>query len=111
MVVSREKRLKRKEKTCILTLWKKHNEAVKKWSNFDRIRLVYLCIIVFVVLARSEKANIPLKYIKVVMVLEKLRNYPLDVAVFDLLLELVAKICVKLKEKTTSYVLYGFSYA
>ncbi|KAF3588782.1 hypothetical protein F2Q69_00029731 [Brassica cretica] len=60
--------------------------------------------------ARSEKANIPLKYIKVVMVLEKLRNYPLDVAVFDLLLELVAKICVRLKEKTTSYVLYGFSY-
>ena len=45
------------------------------------------------------------------MVLEKLQNYPLDVAVFDLLLELVAKICVKLKEKTTSYVLYGFSYA
>ncbi|KAF8087237.1 hypothetical protein N665_0594s0012 [Sinapis alba] len=82
---------KRKEGICILTLWKKHNEAVKKWSNIDRIRLVYLCIIVCVVLARDEKANIPLKYIKVVMDIEKLRKYPWGVASFDLLCEPVAE--------------------
>ncbi|KAF8080341.1 hypothetical protein N665_0953s0006 [Sinapis alba] len=103
--------LKRKEGIYILTLWKKHKEAVKKWSNIDRIRLVYLCIIVCVVLARDEKANIPLKYIKVVMDLEKLRKYPWGVSFFDLLCDSVAKTRDKLKEKTTSYVLDGFSYA
>ncbi|KAF8106816.1 hypothetical protein N665_0131s0019 [Sinapis alba] len=111
MVVFWSKVLKRKEGICILTLWKKHKEVVKKWSNIDRIRLVYLCIIVCVVLARDEKANIPLKYIKVVMDLEKLRKYPWGVASFDLLCESVAKTGDKLKEKTTSYVLDGFSYA
>ncbi|KAF8112867.1 hypothetical protein N665_0059s0005 [Sinapis alba] len=83
--------LKRKEGICILTLWKKHKETVKKWSNIDRIRLVYLCITVCVVLARDEKANIPLKYIKVVMDLEKLQKYPWGVASFDLLCEPVAE--------------------
>ena len=67
--------LKGKEEICILNLWKKHNESIKKWSNVDRILLIYLCIIIYVVLARDEKTNIPLKYIKVVMDLEKLRKF------------------------------------
>ncbi|KAL0706085.1 hypothetical protein Bca4012_072511 [Brassica carinata] len=55
--LEKRKVLKRKEETCILTLWKKHNDVVKKWSNVDRILLVYLCIIVCVVLARADLSN------------------------------------------------------
>ncbi|KAF3545469.1 hypothetical protein DY000_02003094 [Brassica cretica] len=54
--------VRRKEGVTILDLWKNHIEAVKKWSNADRIRLVYLCIIVTMVCARDEKANIPFKF-------------------------------------------------
>uniref|UniRef100_A0A0D3DKA7 Ubiquitin-like protease family profile domain-containing protein n=1 Tax=Brassica oleracea var. oleracea TaxID=109376 RepID=A0A0D3DKA7_BRAOL len=86
-------------------------EAVKKWKNADRIRLIYLAIILCVVLARDEKANIPLKYIKVVMDLEKVRNYPWGVAACDLLYNSITKTRDNLKDKTTSYVLDGFSYA
>ncbi|KAF2617248.1 hypothetical protein F2Q68_00039551 [Brassica cretica] len=85
-------------------------EAVKKWSNADRIRLIYLAIILCVVLARDEKVNIPLKYITVVMDLERVRKHPWGVAAYDLLCNSVAKNRDKLKDKTTSYVLDGFSY-
>lgn len=95
----------------MLELWNKHRLAVKKWSNADRIRLVYLCIIVCMVCARDQKANIPIKYIKLVMDLEKVRKYPWGVASFDLLCESIGKTRDNLKEKTTSYVLDGFSYA
>ncbi|CDY35267.1 BnaC03g59560D [Brassica napus] len=54
--------VRRKEGVTILDLWKNHHEAVKKWSNADRIRLVYLCIIVTMVCARDGKANIPFKF-------------------------------------------------
>ncbi|XP_018448824.1 uncharacterized protein LOC108820374 [Raphanus sativus] len=103
--------LRKKEGITVYNLWIKHNNAVKKWRNADRIRLVYLCIIMYVVLARDEKANIPLKYIKVVMDLEKLRRYPWGVDVYDLLYESVVKTRDFLSEKTTSYVFDGFSYA
>ncbi|KAF3607877.1 hypothetical protein DY000_02045913 [Brassica cretica] len=89
----------------------KDKEAVKKWRNADRIRLIYLAIILCVVLARDEKANIPLKYITVVMDLDKVQKYPWGVAAYDLLCKSIAKNCDQLKEKTTSYVLDGFSYA
>ncbi|KAF2561259.1 hypothetical protein F2Q70_00017043 [Brassica cretica] len=45
------------------------------------------------------------------MDLENVRKYPWGVASFDLLCESIAKTRDKLKEKTTSYVLDGFSYA
>uniref|UniRef100_A0A0D3C404 GRF-type domain-containing protein n=1 Tax=Brassica oleracea var. oleracea TaxID=109376 RepID=A0A0D3C404_BRAOL len=67
--------LRRKDGTITLfSLWTKDKEAVKKWRNADRIRLVYLAIILCVVLARDEKANIPLKYIAVVMDLDRVRS-------------------------------------
>ncbi|XP_018464130.2 uncharacterized protein LOC108835364 [Raphanus sativus] len=103
--------LRKKEGITIYNLWIKHKNAVKKWRNADRIRLVYLCITMYVVLARDEKANIPLKYIKVVMDLEKLRRYPWGVAAYDFLCESVVKTRDFLSEKTTSYVFGGFSYA
>jgi len=104
--------LRRKDGTITLfNLWTKDKEAVKKWRNADRIRLVYLAIILCVVLARDEKANIPLKYIAVVMDLDRVRRYPWEVAAYDLLCKSIAKNRSQLKEKTTSYVLDGFSYA
>ncbi|KAF8048840.1 hypothetical protein N665_2379s0002 [Sinapis alba] len=104
--------LSRKDGSITLfNLWNKHKQSVKKWRNADRIRLVYLAIILCVVLARDEKANIPLKYITVVMDLEKVRKYPWGVAAYDLLCNSIAKNRDKLKDKTTSYVLDGFSYA
>ncbi|KAF3546403.1 hypothetical protein DY000_02010382 [Brassica cretica] len=104
--------LRRKDGTITLfNLWTKDKEVVKKWRNADRIRLIYLAIILCVVLARDEKANIPLKYITVVMDLERVRKYPWGVAAYDLLCNSVAKNRDKLKDKTTSYVLDGFSHA
>ncbi|XP_048623801.1 uncharacterized protein LOC106393676 [Brassica napus] len=104
--------LRRKDGTITLfNLWTKDKEAVKKWRNADRIRLIYVAIILCVVLARDEKANIPLKYIAVVMDLDRVRKYPWGVAAYDLLCKSIAKNCDQLKEKTTSYVLDGFSYA
>ncbi|XP_022544938.1 uncharacterized protein LOC106453357 isoform X1 [Brassica napus] len=104
--------LRRKDGTITLfNLWTKDKEAVKKWKNADRIRLIYLAIILCVVLARDEKANIPLKYIAVVMDLDRVRRYPWGVAAYDLLCKSIAKNRSQLKEKTTSYVLDGFSYA
>ena len=104
--------LRRKDGTITLfNLWTKDKEAVKKWRNADHICLIYLAIILCVVLARDEKANIPLKYIAVVMDLDKVRKYSWGVAAYDLLCKSIAKNCDQLKEKTTSYVLDGFSYA
>ncbi|KAF2557206.1 hypothetical protein F2Q68_00017044 [Brassica cretica] len=102
--------LRRKDGTVTLfNLWNKDKEAVKKWKNADRIRLIYLAIILCMVLARDEKANIPLKYIKVVMDLEKVRKYPWGVGAYDLLYNSISKTRDNLKDKTTSYVLDGFS--
>ncbi|KAF2595513.1 hypothetical protein F2Q70_00043549 [Brassica cretica] len=92
-------------------MWTKDKETVKKWRNADRIRLIYLAIILCVGLARDEKANIPLKYIAVVMDLDRVRKYHWGVAAYDLLCKSIAKNRDQLKEKTTSYVLDGFSYA
>ncbi|WZZ78044.1 hypothetical protein YC2023_098616 [Brassica napus] len=83
--------LRRKDGTVTLfNLWNKDKEAVKKWN---------------------EKANIPLKYIKVVMDLEKVQKYPWGVAAYDLLYNSITKTRDNLKDITTSYVLDGFSYA
>ncbi|KAF3500512.1 hypothetical protein F2Q69_00041962 [Brassica cretica] len=104
--------LRRKDgKITLFNLWTKDKEAVKKWRNADCIRLIYLVIILCVVLVRDEKDNIPLKYITVVMDLEKVRKYLWGVAAYDLLCKSIAKNRDKLEDKTTSYVLDGFSYA
>uniref|UniRef100_A0A0D3AMY1 DUF1985 domain-containing protein n=1 Tax=Brassica oleracea var. oleracea TaxID=109376 RepID=A0A0D3AMY1_BRAOL len=104
--------LRRKDGTITLfNLWTKDKEAVKKWRNADHICLIYLAIILCVVLARDEKANIPFKYIAVVMDLDRVRKCPWGVASYDLLCKSIAKNRDQLKKNTTSYVLDGFSYA
>ena len=102
--------LRRKDrKITLFNLWTKDKEAVKKWRNADCIRL-NLVIILCVVLVRDEKANIPLKYITVVMDPEKVRKYLWGVAAYDFLFKSIAKNRYKLEDKTTSYKLDGFSY-
>ncbi|XP_018435592.1 uncharacterized protein LOC108807848 [Raphanus sativus] len=104
--------LRTKDTTITLfNLWNKHKLSVNKWKNADRIRLIYLALILCVVLARDEKAIIPFKYIKLVMDLEKLRRYPWGVDAYDHLCKSIAKTRDTLKDKTSSYVLDGFSYA
>ncbi|RID49975.1 LOW QUALITY PROTEIN: hypothetical protein BRARA_H00734 [Brassica rapa] len=94
----------------LLNLWTKDKEAVKKWRNADRIRLIYLAIILCVREIRRLIFPSPLKYIMVVMDLERVQKYLWGVAAYDLLCNSVAKNHDKLKDKTTSYVLDGFSY-
>ncbi|XP_013723154.1 uncharacterized protein LOC106426966 [Brassica napus] len=89
--------LSRKDRNITLfNLWTKYKEAVKKWRNAD---------------LRDEKSNIPLKYITVVMDLEKVRKYLWRIAAYDLLCKSIAKNRDKLEDKTTNYVLDRFSYA
>lgn len=89
------------------------NELLKvchKWSFVDRVRLVYLCIIHSVVIAKDEKVHIPQKYIRLVMDFEKMRQYPWGLHAYD---ELVGSILRAREDltKKNSYVLDGFSYA
>ncbi|XP_048634057.1 uncharacterized protein LOC125608147 [Brassica napus] len=67
---------------------------IDKWRGDKGQRMVYLCVIAGLVMAKDEKVCIPHKYIKLVMDFDKMRKYPWD------------------KVKTqNSYVIYGFSYA
>ena len=50
----------------------------------DRVRLVYLCVICFV-MAKDEKIDIPHVYIRLVMDFDKMRKYPLGLHAYDLL--------------------------
>ena len=49
-----------------------HLKEVHNWTRGDRMRLIYLCVIMGVVMGRDEKVNIPHMYIKLVMDLDKL---------------------------------------
>lgn len=80
----------------------------KDWSRVDRVRLVYLCVICFV-MAKDEKVNIPHEYIRLVMDFDKMRKYPWGLHAYDMLLESIKNARYKLKKN--SYVLDGFSYA
>ncbi|ESQ50110.1 hypothetical protein EUTSA_v10002248mg, partial [Eutrema salsugineum] len=53
-----------------------HIKTANKWSREDRLRLVYVCVIVGLVMAKSIYIHIPHKYIMLVMDLERLHRYP-----------------------------------
>ncbi|KAL9299079.1 putative Ulp1 protease family catalytic domain, papain-like cysteine peptidase superfamily [Arabidopsis thaliana] len=85
-------------------------EDVKKWSEKkDIIRFVYICVIAGLVMATSETKKIDHLYIKMVMDLHNVRNYPWGLKAYDNLLNCIMKAIYALK-KTKSYVLDGFSY-
>ncbi|CAE6004963.1 unnamed protein product [Arabidopsis arenosa] len=86
-------------------------EDVKKWrEKDDRIRFVYICVIAGLVMATGETKKIDHLYIKMVMDLRNVRNYPWGLKAYDYLLQCIMKARSALK-KTKSYVLDGFSYA
>ncbi|KAG2304242.1 hypothetical protein Bca52824_032893 [Brassica carinata] len=81
-----------------------------EWTYVDRVRLVYLCILQFFVMAKDWKVYIPHEYIRLVVDFEKLRMYPWGLRVYD---ELIASILRAREDVYTknSYVLDRFSYA
>ncbi|XP_010512724.1 PREDICTED: uncharacterized protein LOC104788649 [Camelina sativa] len=95
----------------IQSLMKTHLEAAPSWGKQeDRIRFVYVCVIVGLVMAKDEKKAIPHSYIKLVMDLEKVRTYLWGLVAFDHLVNSIMEARKKLKNPI-SYILNGFSYA
>uniref|UniRef100_A0A0D3E9D2 DUF1985 domain-containing protein n=1 Tax=Brassica oleracea var. oleracea TaxID=109376 RepID=A0A0D3E9D2_BRAOL len=88
---------------------KKHLEESNTWTWGDRVRLIYLCVIMGVVMGKDEKVNIPHLYMKLAMDLEKLRNYPWGLYSFDFLLKQLDKTRHKLEQKER-YLMEGFLF-
>ncbi|XP_013625693.1 PREDICTED: uncharacterized protein LOC106331819 [Brassica oleracea var. oleracea] len=96
----------KREKNSGLVTWKddddrkkKHLEESKTWTWVNRVRLIYLCVIMGVVMGRDEKVNIPHLYMKLAIDLEKLQNYPWGLYSFDFLLKQIDKTRHKLEQK------------
>ncbi|KAF8114413.1 hypothetical protein N665_0038s0037 [Sinapis alba] len=102
--------LKKKRNICLKEILKVHLRSCNTWSHVDRLRLVYLCVIAGMVMAKDEKVWIPHKYIKLVMDFDKLRKYPWDLHSFDALVTSIITARDKVKTQN-SYVIDGFSYA
>lgn len=100
--------LKRNESVDMQTVRLKLITECKNWSRVDRVRLVYLCVICFV-MAKDEEIDIPQEYIRLVMDFDKMRKYPWGLHAYDMLVESIQNARSKLKKN--SYVLDGFSYA
>uniref|UniRef100_A0A0D3AQT6 DUF1985 domain-containing protein n=1 Tax=Brassica oleracea var. oleracea TaxID=109376 RepID=A0A0D3AQT6_BRAOL len=98
------------DKITLKSIIKVHLKEVHKWTQIDRMRLVYLCVIIGVVMGRDEKVNIPDMYIKLVMDLDKLRKFHWGLHSYDFLLSSIEKARKKLGKKN-SYIFDGFSYA
>ncbi|XP_010512845.1 PREDICTED: uncharacterized protein LOC104788758 isoform X1 [Camelina sativa] len=105
------KLMKRKGPTIsIKSLVDVHLPVIHKWNEVDRIRLVYLLVIAGLVMAKDEKKYIPLKYIQMVMDLDKVRTFPWGLKAFKILAKSIIEKIEDLK-KINSYALDGFSYA
>ncbi|CDY15413.1 BnaC04g42100D [Brassica napus] len=58
---------------------------IDNWRGDKGLRMVYLCVIAGLVMAKDEKVCIPHKYIKLVMDFDKMRKYPWGLHSFDAL--------------------------
>ncbi|KAL0741719.1 hypothetical protein Bca4012_083232 [Brassica carinata] len=104
------KLLRRKKKICLMEIRKVHLKHCNTWSRVDRLRMVYLCVIAGIVMAKDERVAIPHEYIKLVMDFDKMRRYPWGLHSFDALVTSIIAARDKVKEQN-SYVVDGFSYA
>uniref|UniRef100_A0A0D3BJM9 Ubiquitin-like protease family profile domain-containing protein n=1 Tax=Brassica oleracea var. oleracea TaxID=109376 RepID=A0A0D3BJM9_BRAOL len=102
------KLLRRQKNISVQQIRKVHVKLCNTWS--DRLRLVYLCVIAGILMAKDEKVWIPYKYIKLVMNFEKMRKYPWGLHSFDMLVSSIINARDKVKTQN-SYVVDGFSYA
>ncbi|XP_013751359.2 uncharacterized protein LOC117134583 [Brassica rapa] len=97
-------------KITLQSIRKVHLQEVHTWTRLDRMRLIYLCVIVGVVMGRDEKVSIPHMYIKLVMDFDKVRKFHWGLHSYDFLLSSIEKARKKLGKKE-SYIFEGFSYA
>ena len=104
------KLLRRKGKISLQQIRKVHLKSCNTWSHVDRLRMVYLCVIAGLVMAKDEKVCIPHKYIKLVMDFDKMRKYPWGLHSFDALVTSITEARDKVKTQNI-YVIDGFSYA
>ncbi|KAF3494494.1 hypothetical protein DY000_02055908 [Brassica cretica] len=104
------KLLQRKRKISLQQIRKVHLKSCNTWSHVDRLRVVYLCEIVGLVMAKDERVCIPHKYIKLVMDFDNMRKYLWDLHSFDALVTSITEARDKVKTQN-NYVIDGFSYA
>uniref|UniRef100_A0A0D3CIU8 Ubiquitin-like protease family profile domain-containing protein n=1 Tax=Brassica oleracea var. oleracea TaxID=109376 RepID=A0A0D3CIU8_BRAOL len=97
-------------KITLQSIRKVHLQEVHTWTRLDKMRLIYLCVIVGVVMGRDEKVSIPHMYIKLVMDFDKVRKFHWGLHSYDFLLSSIEKAMKKLGKKE-SYIFEGFSYA
>ncbi|XP_048623782.1 uncharacterized protein LOC106402189 [Brassica napus] len=97
-------------KITLQSIRKVHLQEFHTWTRLDRMRLIYLCVIVGVVMGRDEKVSIPHMYIKLVMDFDKVRKFHWGLHSYDFLLISIEKARKKLGKKE-SYIFEGFSYA
>ncbi|XP_048599816.1 uncharacterized protein LOC125579947 [Brassica napus] len=97
-------------KITLQSIRKVHLQEVHTWTRLDRMRLIYLCVIVGVVMGRDEKVSIPHMYIKLVMDFDKVRKFHWGLHSYDFLLISIEK-ARKMLGKKESYIFEGFSYA
>ncbi|KAF3585649.1 hypothetical protein F2Q69_00031075 [Brassica cretica] len=97
-------------KITLQSIRKVHLQEVHTWTRLDRVRLIYLCVIVGVVMGRDEKVSIPHMYIKLVMDFDKVQKFHWGLHSYDFLLSSIEKARKKLGKKE-SYIFEGFSYA
>ncbi|CDY46181.1 BnaA01g23030D [Brassica napus] len=102
------KLLRRKGKISLQQIRKVHLKSCNTWSHVDRLRMVYLCVIAGLVMAKDEKVSIPHKYIKLVMDFDKMRKFMWVLHSFDA--TSITETRDKVKTRN-SYVIDGFSYA
>ncbi|CAN6928374.1 unnamed protein product, partial [Brassica oleracea] len=104
------KLLRRKGKISVQQIRKVHLKSCNTWSHVDRLRMVYLCVIAGLVMAKDENVCIPHKYIKLVMDFDKMRKYMWGLHSFDALVTSITEARDKVKTQN-NYVIDGFSYA
>uniref|UniRef100_A0A0D3ACI3 Ubiquitin-like protease family profile domain-containing protein n=1 Tax=Brassica oleracea var. oleracea TaxID=109376 RepID=A0A0D3ACI3_BRAOL len=86
------KLLRRQKNISVQQIRKVHVKLCNAWSRVDRLRLVYLCVIAGILMAKDEKVWIPHKYIKLVMDFEKMRKYLWGLHSFDMLIWLMEAV-------------------
>nr|VDD52128.1 unnamed protein product [Brassica oleracea] len=86
------KLLRRQKNISVQQIRKVHVKLCNTWSRVDRLRLVYLCVIAGILMAKDEKVWIPHKYIKLVMDFEKMRKYLWGLHSFDMLIWLMEAV-------------------
>ncbi|KAF2542657.1 hypothetical protein F2Q68_00031579 [Brassica cretica] len=98
------KLLRRKGKISLQQIRKVHLKSCNTRSHVDRLRMVYLCVIAGLVMAKDEKVCIPHKYIKLVIDFDKMRKFPWGLHSFDALAipDIGSLLGEKLREGVTS---------